>query len=235
MEVQTKTNPLIEAMFKAGAHFGYVRSRRHPSVKPYLWGTKNKVEIFNLEKTSEALEQAKQFVKEVAAGGTVLFVAGKQESQDIVRKAAESVSMPYVAGRWLGGTLTNFTQIRKRVSSYEDLVSKREKGEFVGKYTKKERLLIDRKIDKMHVMFSGLIALKEKPAAVFVIDPRREHIAVAEARLENVPIIGLCGSDSNLKEVDYPIPGNDTSIHSISFFVQALTESIKEGKGTTKV
>ncbi|MEK7180639.1 MAG: 30S ribosomal protein S2 [Patescibacteria group bacterium] len=232
METQTKTNPLIEAMFKAGAHFGYVRSRRHPSVKPYLWGTKNKVEIFNLEKTSEALEAAKEFVKETAkAGGAILFVGGKQESQEIILKAAESISMPYVSGRWLGGTLTNFTQIRKRVSTYEDLVSKREKGEFVGKYTKKERLLIDRKIDKMHVMFSGLIALKDKPAALFVIDPRREHIAVAEAHLENVPIIGLCGSDSDLKEVDYPIPGNDTSIHSISFFVQELVESFKEGRG----
>lgn len=230
METPIKPNPLIEAMFKAGAHFGYTRSRRHPSVKPYLWGIKNKIEIFNLEKTSESLEEAKTIVKDIArSAGTILFVGGKQESQEIVRKAAESIGMPYIAGRWLGGTLTNFSQIRKQVSAYEDYLSKREKGEF-SKYTKMERLLIDRKIERMHKLFAGLVPLKGMPVAVFVIDPRREHIAVSEARTQKIPVIALCGSDCNLKDVEHAMPGNDASIASISFFVDTIIKAFKEGK-----
>ncbi|MEK7514484.1 MAG: 30S ribosomal protein S2 [Patescibacteria group bacterium] len=230
MTETVKNKSAVDAMFKAGAHFGYTRSRRHPTVKPYIWGAKNRIEIFNLEATQESLEKAKKFVKGVAqAGKTILFVGGKKEAQDSVRAGAESIEMPNVPGRWIGGTLTNFGHIRKQVTIYEDLIAKREKGEF-GKYTKKERLLLDRKIEKMEKKFLGLLPMKDLPGAVFVVDSEREHIAVSEARIGGIPVVSLSGSDCNLKDVDYAIPGNDSSLSSITFFVNEIVSAYTEGK-----
>lgn len=226
---ETKQHPVIQGMFKAGAHFGYVRSRRHPTVTPYIFGAKNRVEIIDLEKTQELLEKAKAFISSIAAErGQVLFIASKNEAKAIVKTAAESIGMPYVAGRWIGGSFTNFPEIRRRVEKLEDLTVKREKGE-LAKYTKKERLLIDREIDKLDRLFSGLIPMKQMPKAIFVIDPRREHIAVAEARKVGIPVIALAGSDCNLKEVDMAIVANDASVASITFFVQEITAAYKQG------
>ncbi|MCK5059826.1 MAG: 30S ribosomal protein S2 [Candidatus Pacebacteria bacterium] len=224
-----KTKNLIEAMFEAGAHFGFTRSRRHPSAKPFLWGTKNRIEIFNLELTSKSLEKAKEFVRNLAKeGGKILFVGGKKEAQEIIRSAAETLGMPYVAGRWIGGTLTNFSQIRKQVTNYENLISERDSGGF-EKYTKMERLLLDRKIEAMESKFSGLVLMEQIPSTLFVIDPKREHIAVQEAKSVGASVVGLCGSDCNLSQVDVGIPGNDAAIASISFFVEQIVSSFKEG------
>jgi small subunit ribosomal protein S2 len=133
-------------MFKAGAHFAFSKTRRHPTVTPYIFGVKNKVEIFDLEKTEVLLEKAKDFIASLAKEGkTILFVGGKSEARNSIKSGALSINMPYVDGRWIGGTLTNFTQIRKRVEKMEKLVSEKEKGE-LAKYTKKERLLIDKDI-----------------------------------------------------------------------------------------
>ncbi|HEY4478983.1 MAG TPA: 30S ribosomal protein S2 [Candidatus Paceibacterota bacterium] len=229
-----KNSELVEAMFKVGAHFGFGRSRRHPSVKSYLFGAKNRVEVFDLEKTSDLLIRAKEFItKIVSTGGTVLFVGGKNESRDIVKNTAEELGVPYVAGRWIGGTLTNFANIRKRIEKMEDLISKREKGE-LSKYTKKERLLIDREIENLKRFFLGLSRLKDYPHTLFIIDHKREHIAVAEARSRGIPVVSLCGSDSNIKEVDYPILANDTSLSSIKFFVGEIASAVRAGKATPK-
>jgi small subunit ribosomal protein S2 len=220
----------IESMFKAGAHFGFSRSRRHPSLNNYIYGTKNKVEIINLEKTTELLDVAKDFVRKLASEGkNVLFVGGKNEAKDSILKGAQSVDMPYVAGRWIGGTLTNFSEIKGRVSKLQDLTAQKEKGE-LSKYTKKERLLIDRQIDNLNRFFSGLINLSGMPGALFVVDARKEHIAVAEAHSVGVPVISLCGSDNNIKEVEYPIVANDSSLSSIAFFVDEIVKAYAEGK-----
>lgn len=224
------TPALIDAMFKAGAHYAFSRSRRHPSTKPYIFGTKNRVEIFDLEKTAPMLQSAKEFIQGVVAnGGTVLLLGGKSESREIIRKAAESVGMPYVADRWIGGTFSNFTEIKKRIDKLASLTSKREKGE-LAKYTKKERLLIDREIDNLQRFFGGISSMSGLPKALFVIDHKREAIAAEEARSVGIPVVSLCGSDSNLRDTDHAILANDTSPSSISFIVSEVVEAIKEGK-----
>ena len=217
-------------MFKAGAHFGYQKSRRNASTAAYIFGAKNKVEIIDLEKTKNDLEKAKEFVAGLAkAGKTILFVGGKNEARNAVKLSALSIAMPFVASRWIGGTLTNATEIKKRITKFEDLERQKEKGELV-KYTKKERLLIDRQIVKLEEMFSGIIGMKELPKAIFVIDPKQEFTAVAEAKKIGIPVIALLNTDCDIKEIDFPIVGNDSSVSSITFFVNEIAKAYKEGK-----
>lgn len=224
----------VDAMFKAGAHFAFSRSRRHPTASPYIFGVKNKVEIFDLEKTETLLEKAKEIVTELAkAGKTILFVGGKAEARGAITRAAGALDMPYVDGRWIGGTISNFEQIRKRVDKLLDQSSKKEKGE-LAKYTKKERLLIDREIDKLNRLFGGIVTLNKIPDAMFVVDARKEAIAVEEARKAGIKVIALCGSDCDLKTVDHPIVANDSSVSSINFIVSEITEAFKKGKQDAK-
>ena len=231
---KTKNNDLMEAMFKAGAHFGYQKSRRHASTSAFIFGAKNKVEIIDLEKTLEQLEKAEAFIGTIAKlGKQVLFVGGKNEASATVKLAAEGLDMPYVAGRWIGGTITNAPEIKKRIAKFEDLQKQKEKGELT-KYTKKERLLIDREIDNLDIMFSGIVNMKEAPKALFVIDPKKEFIAVAEANKAGIPVIALCNTDCDITKVDYPIVANDSSISSISFFVSALAKAYKQEKVAVK-
>ena len=216
-------------MFTVGAHFAFSRSRRHPSLAPYIFGVKNRVEIFDLEKTSGLLEKAKDYVRNLGKEGKqILFVGGKNEARDVVKQGAISIDMPHVSGRWIGGSLTNFSEIRGRVDKLLDLTGKREKGE-LSKYTKKERLLIDRVILNLERFFSGLVNMRELPKALFVIDPKHELTAVAEAKKVGIPVVALLGSDCNLKIIDYPIPGNDASIGSIGFFIDQIVWAYKEG------
>ena len=232
MEIDKKdTNPLIDSLFKAGAHFGYSRSRRHPSIAPFIFGLKNRVEIFDLEKTSILLDKAKEFVSRLGAENKViLFASGKAEAKESIILASKTLGMPYVAGRWIGGALTNFVQIKTRMERLERLRSEREKGE-LAKYTKKERLLIDREIIKLETLFGGLLPLKEMPKALFVIDSKREIIAVTEAKKKGIPVIALLGTDCDIKDVDYPILGNDSSVTSIEFFVNEIVKAYKTGTG----
>ncbi len=223
-------NALVEGLFSVGAHFGFVKSRRHPSTKPFIYGVKNKIEIFDLEKTSESLQKALNFIESLGTkSANILFVSGKSESKESLTLAAESISMPYVAGRFIGGTLTNFPEIKKRVEKLESLVSQKEKGELV-KYTKKERLLIDREIDRLREFFFGLSAMKSLPHAVFVIDSKKESIAVKEAKTMGIPVISLSGTDNNLNDVEFAIPGNDASRGSIEFFLKKAVEAYKQGQ-----
>src|SRR3989344_67086 len=229
-ETNNTNTALVDALFTAGAHFGFVKSRRHPSTKPFIFGVKNKIEIFDLEKTSVSLKKALEFVEELGSkNAKILFVSGKNEAKASIVLTAESINMPYVAGRFIGGTLTNFSEIRKRVEKLESWVSQKEKGELV-KYTKKERLLIDREIDKLREFFFGLSVMKNLPQALFVVDAKKEFIAVKEAQKMGIPVIALCGTDCNLNEVEFAIPGNDASRISIEFFLQKIAESYKAGQ-----
>ncbi len=230
-DMSAKTgNSVVDALFSVGAHFGFVKSRRHPSTKPFIFGVKNKIEIFDLEKTKDSLEKALAFVETLGArNASILFVSGKNEAKAAITAVAESINQPYVAGRFIGGTLTNFPEIRKRVEKLESLVSQKEKGE-LAKYTKKERLLIDREIDRLREFFFGLSVMKNLPHAVFVVDSKKESIAVKEAKVMGIPVVSLSGTDNNLFEIEFPIPGNDASRTSIEFFLQKIAESYKAGQ-----
>jgi len=220
-------------MFGAGTHFGLGRSRRHPTVSPFIFGTKNNTDIFDLEKTEVLLAKAKEFATQLGKEGkTILFVGGKKEASGAVKTAAQSLNIPYVDGRWIGGSLTNFGQLRKRIERYEKLTSEREKGE-LAKYTKRERMLIDVEIAALEKRFFGIVSLTKLPDAIFIIDPRHEKNAVKEAADKNIPVIAVAGSDCNLTEVRYPIVGNDSSKASIAFFVQEIASAYRAGKSTT--
>ena len=225
---------MITQLFEAGAHFAYSKARRHPSVSPYIFGVKDNVEIFDLEKTVVLLDSAKEFVAQLAKEEKqILFVGGKHESVGIIKSIGESLDMPYVAGRWIGGTLTNFSEVRSRVNKLNDLSDKKEKG-LLGGYTKKERLLIDRDIEKLEKKFGGLDTMKKLPSAMFVIDSSREDIAVAEALLLGIPVISISGSDCNIEEIKYPIVANDVSIASLTFVSNQIKEAYLSGKEEAK-
>ena len=223
-------NPVINSMFSVGAHIGLGRSRRNPSITPYIFGTKNRTDIFDLEKTVNMLETAKTFLASLAKENkTILFVGGKKEASAALKSTAQSLNMPYVEGRWIGGTLTNFGQIRKRIDRYDKFVSDREKGE-LAKYTKRERMLIDKEIAKLEKMFLGIVSLKKMPDAIFIVDPRKEENALAEAAHMKIPVIALSGSDCNIADIKYPIIGNDAARMSIQFFLSEVVKAYNEGK-----
>lgn len=219
----------IEELFKAGAHYGYSKTRRHPSVAKYIYTTKNKVDIVDIEKTALQLAEAETFVKELSAKGkTIIFVGTKPEAREAVKGDAEKIAQPYVVERWVGGILTNWPEIKKRTARLEDLKAKKEAGE-LDIYTKKERLLLDEEMAKMHKLFSGLVGMKGKPDALFVVDPKREHIAVTEATKVGIPVIALANTDTNIKSVTYPIVGNDASLASIAYITNALVHAYRGG------
>ena len=227
-------NKSIESMFASGAHFGLGKSRRHPTISSFIFSTKNDTDIFDLEKTQVLFEKAKTFVKSLAKDNkTIIFVGGKKEAFKTIRNSAELQGMPYVDGRWIGGTISNFVQIRKRIDRYEKLIADKEKGE-LAKYTKRERMLIDKEIASLEKMFLGIVSMKKIPDAFFVVDPRKERIAVKEALDAGIPVIALCGSDCDISDITYPIIGNDTSKMSIQFFVDEISKAYQEGKVTKK-
>ena len=224
------TETTIKKLFEAGAHYGYTRTRRNPTVAQYLFGQKNRTDIFDLETTHKKLEEAKEALAEVAASGkAILFVGGKNEARILVRRAAERADEPHVVGRWIGGTLTNFKQISKRVKRLEGITNDKEKGN-LEKYTKKERLLLDREVDDLEATFGGIVSMKELPGALFVVDPRHEEIAVNEARIMKIPVIALANSDCDLTNIAHPIPANDATVKSITFFMDEVVSAIAEGK-----
>ena len=228
---QTKTDT-IERMFEAGAHFGYSKARRHPSTKGVIFGLKSKTEIIDLTKTEEYLNRAKEYMASLAKDGkVVLFVGSKVEARNPVVEAAKAIDMPYVDKRWIGGTFTNFSEIKKRADRLLDLTDQKDKGELEQKYNKKERLLLDREMDKLEVNFGGLTGMKKLPNAIFVVDPGYEHLAVAEARQMNIPVIALASSDCDFNLIDYPIPANDAALASITLFVEEILGAYRENIG----
>ncbi len=225
------TQTLIERLFAAGSHFGFSKSRRHPSTSPYIFGSKQGSDIIDLEQTAALIEAAKAVVEEAGKNGkTVLFVGTKNETAVLVKAAADSIAMPYVVNRWIGGQLTNFSQMRKRFDRLKSLHDEKESGELERKYTKKERVMIGREIDKLTYNFGGVFNLDRTPDLIVVVDPRHDHIATTEANDAKVPVIGIMSSDSNITHVTYPIVVNDALQASVDLVLRELTASYTEGK-----
>jgi small subunit ribosomal protein S2 len=221
-------NPVIDKLFSVGAHFGYSPSRRHPSVSKYIFGQKGGVELFDLEQVASLLSDSLEFVSKLASERkTILFVGGKAEAREALKRAAERLNQPYSAGRWIGGSLTNFGEIKRRLNRLDELSDMREKGE-LAKFTKKERLLIDREITDLEGMFGGLKGMSKNPDALFVIDPKAESGAVAEARQLNIPVIALMNSDCDRALVTHPIPGNDAAREVIQYVLGEVADAYEK-------
>ena len=221
----------LKRLFEAGAHIALPKARRHPTVKKSIFGTKQQTDIFDLTKTNEQLEKAKAFAKQLGEERKALiFVGGKPETHKIVRDAAIAIGAPYCVGRWIGGSLTNSSEIRKRVARLQKLVADRDAGA-LSKYTKFERLQIDREIDKLTTMYEGLIPLNDKlPHALFVVDPRHELIAVREANAKNIPVIALGNSDCDISMIQYPITANDAAAKSVALVTREIADAYNEGR-----
>lgn len=225
------TGSAIARLFEKGAHFAQVRARRHPSMKPFILGAKARVEIVDLAKTDEQLANAKRVLEALARDGkTVLFVGGKAEIATIVRDAAMRIGQPFVAGRWLGGTISNFVEIKKRIDRLADLTEKKESGELAKMYTKLERVKLDREIEKLTNRLAGITELAKRPDALVIVDTKHEAHAVKEAKDARIPVIALMSSDCNLKDATYPVVANDASRETVSFILGELTSAIEEGR-----
>lgn len=221
---------LVNQLFSVGGHYGYTRTRRHPSTKPFLYGTKNRTDIIDLEKTVASLATAEEILATLGATGKqVLFVGTKPEAKAAVKAAAEALGMPYVDERWIGGTLTNDRQIKSRVVLFEDLSEKNEKNELVAK-TKKEKLLLERKIAKLARRFGGLTTMKSIPGVLVVVDSREESIAITEANKTGIPVISISNTDCDIMPVAYPIVANDANKKTIEFFMNRFVNAYKGNK-----
>ena len=220
----------VEQLFNAGAHYGYSKTRRHPSLSSYIYATKNKTDIIDLEKTKVMLSDAQEFIKSLGSQNkTVLFVGTKPEAKEVIKGMAESLNMPYVSERWIGGTLSNFTEIKKRINELEKYNKESITGE-LEKYTKKERVVMAKKMEKLARYYTGLLSLKKAPDAIYIVDAKAEHIAATESRKSNVPVVALVNSDSNIKSIDYPIVCNDAAIPSIRIFTDSIVRAYKMGQ-----
>ncbi len=220
----------VDDLFKVGAHFGYSKTRRHPSLKPYIFGSKNRMDIIDLDKTVVMFDKLLSYIESLSREGKqILFVGNKKEAEAAVVDTATKLDMPYVANRWIGGTLTNFAEIRKRIARLEDLMIKKESGE-LEVYTKKERGILDKEMSDLKKRFWGIVKVKRLPAAIFVVDSNKEEIALLEARRMNIPVISLSGSDCDISLVDYPVVANDSSIQSIEFFLAKIVEVYRNAK-----
>ena len=198
-------------------------------MEPYIFTVKKNVHIIDLEQTEELLKKACDFLYETAkTGGQIIFVGTKKQAREIIENEAKRCGALYVTERWLGGTLTNYRVIKKNIDKLLSLKSKRMSGE-LEKYTKKERLLIDREIEKLEKYIGGIVALKGNPAAVFTVDPRREKTAVNEAKMNKVPVVSLIDTNSDPSKVDYVIPGNDDAIKSVALILKSVSDAILEG------
>lgn len=221
-------------LLKSGAHFGHNTSRWNPKMKPYIFTVRNNIHILDLEKTKKALTEALTYLKSVVAkGGTVLFVGTKRQTKEIVKNAAVSCGMPYINVRWLGGTFTNFKTIQKTIRKLEKLESLKATGELASHYTKKEKLLVEREIEKMNKLFEGIINMKKLPDAIFVTDVKHEDIAVKEAKKSGVSVVGIVDTNCSPENVNYVIPCNDDATKAVELIANAAAEAITEGKTTT--
>lgn len=217
-------------MLQAGVHFGHQVSRWHPKMKPYIFAERNGVHIIHLEKTQEELARTLDAVKQMAAEGKqILFITTKPQARDIVKQAAMDAGMPYLVDRWIGGFLTNFSEIRKLVKKYISLKEQQESGE-LERYTKKEQVRIGKELAKMDASLAGLVTLDKMPDAIFIPAMQREKTAVTEANRTDVPIVGICDTNANPGKADYIIPANDDAIKSIDMMVTLVAKAIKEGR-----
>lgn len=231
MTADTKNKNLIERLFKAGAHFGFQKSRRHPTVKPFLYGVKQGTDIFDLEQSAALLDTAKTILEDCGKNGkVVLFVGTKEEISKLVRESAEKADSPFVTNRWIGGMLTNWSEIKKRINRLKELTAEGESGELERKYTKKERVIIGREADKLNYNFGGIKDIEKNPDLLVIVDPRHDHIAATEARDMKIPVIAVMSSDSNINLVDHPVVLNDSLQASVRLALEELTGAYLTGK-----
>ncbi|MFH1519257.1 MAG: 30S ribosomal protein S2 [Candidatus Omnitrophota bacterium] len=225
---------IIKELLENGVHFGHLSKHWNPKMGKFIFGKKKNVYIIDLEKTAQKLQEAKDFVKQKAKDGeTILFVATKKQLRGVIKELVFSCGMPYVSERWVGGLLTNFSTVRRRVDKYLDLLKQRETGGF-DIMVKKEVVKLNRDIERMERSYSGVTSLKDLPNCVFVVDPKKEIACVREVNKLGIPIIALIDTDANPDVIDYPIPGNDDSVKSVKYITSCLVEAINQGLKKTK-
>ena len=219
----------MKSLLEAGVHFGHQKRRWNPKMNRYIFTHRNGIHIIDLQKTLNLVEEAAAFLSEVAASGRkILMVGTKKQAQDTIVAEAERSNSLHISNRWLGGTLTNFKTIQKRIDYLVDLETRRDQGDFEN-LTKKESLKIDEKITKLNKNLSGIKEMTEMPGAMFIIDVGREEIAVAEANRVGIPIVALVDSDCDPDLIDHPIPGNDDAIRSVRLITGRMTDAIIDG------
>jgi small subunit ribosomal protein S2 len=221
-------------LLDAGVHFGHLTRKWDPRMAPYIFMEKNGIHIIDLNKTLASLEEASNAIKHVVRSGKkIMFVATKKQAKDLVAEEARRLNMPYITERWLGGLLTNFATIRKSLKKMTS-IDKLMKDESYTNLAKKERLMITRQREKLETVLGGIADLTRLPAALFVVDIKREHIAISEAKKLGIPVFALVDTNSNPNEVDFPIPANDDAFKSISLLVKAFGAAIEEGLSERK-
>src|SRR5262245_4643798 len=221
----------MKQLLEAGVHFGHQTSRWNPKMKPYIFGARNGIYIIDLQRTVKLFETAYAFVRDLAArGGSLLFVGTKKQAQDAVREEAERCGMFYVNTRWLGGTLTNFQTIKQSIDRLKKCEETLEDPAMAEALTKKEMLGVSRERDKLLASLGGIKTLRKLPDALFVIDPKKEEIAVKEANKLRIPVVAVVDTNCDPDVVDYKIPGNDDAIRAIRLFCAAMADAVLEGK-----
>lgn len=225
----------MRALLEAGAHFGHQTKYWNPKMGEYIFGSRNKIHIINLEKTLPMLKDAMNYVGRLASNrAQILFVGTKRAAQDSIREHAIRCGMPYVDHRWLGGMLTNFKTLKSRVSRLKELKEMREKGIFEG-MIKKEALMLTRELDKLDKSLGGIEKMNSLPDAIFVVDVGFEHIAIKEANRLKIPVIGIVDTNNNPDDVNYIIPANDDSMRAVDIYVSSMADAILEGKQSNTV
>jgi len=220
----------MKEMLVAGLHFGHQTKRWNPKMKPYIFGARNKIYIINLDKSLPLFNAAYDFIsKTVAKGGNILFVGTKQQAQDIIKEEAVRCGMFFVNHRWLGGMLTNFQTIKKSVDRMKNIESMREDGT-INQYKKKEALHMEKELVKLEKTLGGIKNMKGLPSALFIIDPKRENIAVNEANRLGIPVIALTDTNCSPDGIDFLIPGNDDALRSVKLIVSKMADAALEGK-----
>lgn len=224
----------MKSLLETGVHFGHRTRKWNPRMKPYIFTERNGIHIIDLQQTLEAFQETSTLItKEVADGGTILFVGTKRQAQETIELEANRCGMPYVNSRWLGGTLTNWRTIRSRITELENLERRRDEGEF-ELLTKKEALTMRRKIDRLEERLGGIRNMKGLPSLLFIVDVRREETAIHEANLLKIPVIALVDTNCDPSGVDYVIPSNDDAIRAIKLLTAKIADSVMEGKAMRK-
>ncbi len=227
-------NITYQDLLDAGVHFGHLTRKWNPAMSPYIFMERNGIHVIDLNKTLRMLEEAAKVAKQLAASGRkILFVATKKQAKEIVAEQARRVNMPYVTERWLGGMLTNFSTVRKSIKKMGNIEKMETDGTF-ERLNKKERLMKTREKAKLEKFFKGISTLNRLPSAVFIVDIKKEHIAVAEAKKLNIPTFGMVDTNSDPKKVDFPIPANDDAAKSIHLVISFVCDSIQEGLSERK-
>ncbi|MCB9252565.1 MAG: 30S ribosomal protein S2 [Flavobacteriales bacterium] len=229
------SNLTTKELLEAGVHFGHLTRKWNPKMAPFILMEENGIHLIDLNKTMSKLDDAKNAVKNmVKSGKKILFVATKKQAKELVSEEAKRVNMPYVTERWLGGMLTNFATVRKSIKKMQNFERMSQDGTYQN-ISKRERLMIDREKIKLEKLLGGIEDLNRLPSALFIVDSKREHLAVAEAQKLNIPIFAIVDTNSDPSKVDFPIPGNDDAAKSIHLITQEFTNAIVEGLQERKV